>query len=582
MKRIIALVLALVMMSACFVACAKDTQNGGQPETQETTDKENGGNEEGEKVYEVPAQEYFYDRVVILGVDGCGAFFQNTDTPNFDRIFADGAVTYNMQAVMPSSSAPNWGAMLHGVEPEFHNLTNDIAETFEFPSNSAFPSVFRVVREAYPDATLASFSTWEPINHGIIEANLDVHKETADNDGILTEQILSYLNDNDPKLLFVQFDECDSAGHGSGYGNPEHLATLTKLDGYIGQIYDLYCTLGRDEKTLFIVTGDHGGTVTGMHGGDTDEELNITFAAKGGSVIAGGVPSSIGIKGKTEDMSIRDIAAVVLRAFGLTQPETMTGMVPNNLFTDYASEAPRKQYKVEYKYEHRTHYSEATPKEGSGNYITDVFGDKVTVYLPFDNSIADAMGTETVEYGNVNYISGYYGKAASLKNGSMQVEEFLVGDDSFTVAFWFQSTSGSSDPTIFANKNRAFDANTGVALAFQPGCLMLNMGNGTDYMSETFALPTDHHKGWVHVIVSFDRKAGTIGLSYDFEEFTVVEIPEALKDADLDGMGTLSVGQDSTSTHGEELKTPIDEFIVFDGAFTAADVAALAEYYGIK
>ena len=582
MKRIIALVLALVMMTACFVACAKDNQNEGQPDAQETTGKENGGKEEGEKVYEVPAQEYFYDRVVILGVDGCGAFFTDTDTPNFDRIFADGAVTYNMQAVMPSSSAPNWGAMLHGVDPEYHNLTNDVAETYEYPINSAFPSVFRLVREAYPDATLASFSTWEPINHGIIEANLGVHKETADNDEQLTGKILSYLSENDPKLLFVQLDECDSAGHGSGYGEEEFLTKLRELDGYIGQIYDLYQEKGRGEKLLFIVTGDHSGTVTGMHGGDTDEELNITFAAKGGSVINGGVPSSISINGKTEDMSIRDVAAVVLRAFGLEQPETMTGMVPNNLFTDYASEAPRNKYKVEYKYEHRTHYSEATPKEGSGKHITDVFGDKVAIYLPFDSSIVEATGIETVEYGNVNYISGYYGKAASMKNGSMQVEEFWPSDDSFTIAFWFQSASSTSDPTIFANKNRSFEANAGIALAFQPGSLMLNFADGEEYINETFYLPPDHHKGWVHVIISIDRNAGTIGVSYDFEDFTVVEIPESMKDADLDGMGTLSVGQDTTRSHGEELTTPIDEFIVFDGKFTADDVAALAEYYGIK
>ncbi len=579
MKRIIALILALLMMTACFAACAKGDPYGEEQNPNETTGKDN--TPETDKVYEIPEQEYVYDRVVVLGVDGCGAFFTRTDTPNVDRIFANGAVTYNMQAVMPSSSAPNWGAMLHGVEPEFHGLTNDVAETFEYPSNSAYPSIFRLVREAYPDATLASFSTWEPINHGIIEPDLGVHKETADNDTILTEQILTYLEDNDPKLLFIQFDECDSAGHSQGYGQGEFLETLSKLDGYIGQIYDLYQEKGRGEKLLFIVTGDHGGTVTGMHGGDTDEELNIMFAATGGSVIEGGVPTSISFKGKEEDMSIRDIAAVVLRAFGLEQPETMTGMVPNNLFTDYQSEAPRKQYKVEYQYEHRSHYSEATPKEGSGNYLTEVFADRVTAYLPFDSKATDVMGTEVTEYDKVNYVSGYYGKAASFKNGSLRLEEFLPGNDSFTIAFWFQSSDNTSDPTFFANRNRTHELSNGISLAFQPGCIRFDFADGENVMSKTYALPSDHHRGWVHVILSVDRKANTIALAYDFGEFEVTEIPEELQAADMDGMGMLSIGQDITRTYGGELKTPVDEFIIFDGAFTADDVAALAEYYNI-
>ena len=31
-----------------------------------------------------------YETVIIVGVDGAGAFFKNVDTPNFDRIFESG------------------------------------------------------------------------------------------------------------------------------------------------------------------------------------------------------------------------------------------------------------------------------------------------------------------------------------------------------------------------------------------------------------------------------------------------------------------------------------------------------------
>ena len=35
-----------------------------------------------------------YRHVVVVGVDGAGGWFKDADTPNFDRIFQNGAVTY--------------------------------------------------------------------------------------------------------------------------------------------------------------------------------------------------------------------------------------------------------------------------------------------------------------------------------------------------------------------------------------------------------------------------------------------------------------------------------------------------------
>ena len=37
---------------------------------------------------------YVYKHVVILGVDGGGTGFREADTPNLDRIFENGSVTY--------------------------------------------------------------------------------------------------------------------------------------------------------------------------------------------------------------------------------------------------------------------------------------------------------------------------------------------------------------------------------------------------------------------------------------------------------------------------------------------------------
>lgn len=194
------------------------------------------------------------DHVIILGVDGGGAFFREADTPNLDRIFKAGALSYEVITSKPTISAQCWGSMLLGVVPEIHGLTNSIVSSNPYPVDSEFPSVFRVIRENNPDAKLASFCNWNPINIGIIEDNLDVVKGTAGNDSAVADLVCDYLEENAPTLLFVQFDECDYAGHSKGYGTEGHLQQLNLTDGYIQRIYQTCEKRGILDSTLLIVT----------------------------------------------------------------------------------------------------------------------------------------------------------------------------------------------------------------------------------------------------------------------------------------------------------------------------------------
>ena len=107
---------------------------------------------------EHPSDDKTYKHVVVIGVDGAGAFFKEADTPNIDRIFANGAVTYKCLASNPTISAQCWGSLLHGVTPVYHGITNSIAENTAYPADSKFPSFFRVIRENDEKAVLASFA----------------------------------------------------------------------------------------------------------------------------------------------------------------------------------------------------------------------------------------------------------------------------------------------------------------------------------------------------------------------------------------------------------------------------------------
>ncbi|MCL2300163.1 MAG: alkaline phosphatase family protein [Firmicutes bacterium] len=262
-----------------------------------------------------------YKRVAILGVDGMGQFNSKADTPCMDELFAAGAVTYGAVTSIPTISGECWGSMLHGVGPKTHGLTNAVVSRQPYDAASPYPSIFRVAREAMPGARLASFSNWNPINSGIIEENLDVHKDTG-NDAEVCDKLLAYLDSNDPALLFVQFDEVDGAGHKFGYGAKLFLEKITEIDALIGKIVAKYREKGWAEDTLFIVSADHGGNRLHGHGGRSKAEKLIFIGCAGKTVKPG----------KIAKMNVRDIPAVAAAALGLEPPETWTGKVPEGLF----------------------------------------------------------------------------------------------------------------------------------------------------------------------------------------------------------------------------------------------------------
>lgn len=607
MKKIIALVLVAVMMTLAFASCG----DGGQPVETNPTETNAPATEAPATeapateapvteapateapVTEAPATEAptvvpatntdaiykadgntTYERVILIGVDGGGAFFNQTDTPYMDAIFANGAVTYTCQSSTPTISAQAWGSMLHGVTPEIHRLSNGIAETIVYDPKSEFPSSFRVVREADPDAVLASFSTWNPINFGIIEENLGVHKETAGEDAELIKKILAYLDDNAPNYMFVQFDDGDGAGHSSGYGGAEHLETLTRLDSYIGAIFNKLGEKGLLENTLFIVSADHGGTPDGSHGGESPEEKNIIFAAAGKTVVKGGEPV---------DMQIRDIAGVVLHAFGLKQPESWTALVPSGLFEGVEA-GERPVYRLEGESELRSHATEPTPAADSGKYLTDfISADRIFAYLPLDGNTVDVINDCWIaEQGKLYYVDGYYGQACQLDDGNVEIEEFIPLGQSFSVSCWIKANySEEGDPSIFANKRWENGRNPGFILALVPYTARFNVGNGNDRMDYDFALPMDFYQGWTHLILTVDLEAKTVSLSVDFGEFKTVEITDALKNYTFVGSPGIVFGQDASKKYGNALPATLDEILVVDGALTQADVDALAAYYGV-
>ena len=313
LKKLLSLSLALLTVAGT-VSCTGNTSSG-----KETTPADPGTLPETVPETEPAPERVTYKHVIIIGIDGAGNFHKDCDTPNMDEIFlGNGAWTDFCRASTPSISAQCWGSMLLGVKPSVHKLTNDIIGSKEY-KNADYPTIFKLVREAHPDAELGAFCNWYPISDGIIERDLDVTTDRGEDD-VLTGKICSYINLKKPELLFIQFDSVDHAGHSATYGSKTYLKALETVDGCVGEIYNAIKSAGILDDTLLIITADHGGLGT-SHGGSSDAEMNTFFGAVGKSV------------NPTSDLTMtgRDLASIVCYALGVEGNEKWDSYIPANL-----------------------------------------------------------------------------------------------------------------------------------------------------------------------------------------------------------------------------------------------------------
>ncbi|MBQ3869102.1 MAG: alkaline phosphatase [Clostridia bacterium] len=261
-----------------------------------------------------------YKHVIIIGIDGAGNFYRNTDTPGIHKMFEEGAGSDYCLTSVPTDSSECWGSMLIGVQPKVHELTNGTISDVPYKHGKEHPTVFKVIRDAHPDAKLGSFSNWSPINTSIADDGIGIVKRSADDQTLLI-QICDFIKKEKPEFLFIQFDSIDGAGHTYGYNTERYLEELNVADGFVTAIRKAVAEAGIEEDTLVIATADHGGNGYG-HGGPTDGEKYVFFAAVGKTVP----------KGKKIDVRVIDMPAIVAYALGVPADPHWDSVVPEGLF----------------------------------------------------------------------------------------------------------------------------------------------------------------------------------------------------------------------------------------------------------
>lgn len=508
-----------------------------------------------------------YKYVAVIGIDGMGKFNSQTETPNLDRIFENGAVAWSCISQNPTISAQNWGAMLLGATPLVHKLTNGTVSN-EHYTNSALPSLFKRIRDVDKECYLASVCNWNPINFGIVEENIGVEKLTADNDKILTPMIVECVKKK-PKFLFVQLDDVDGAGHSGGYGTEHHYEEIRRADGYVAQIHKAYQDAGIIEDTLFIVISDHGGVRNG-HGGYTDTEKYVYMALAGKDVKEGFI----------EYAETRDIAAIVLYALGMDVPE-----YDENGFT---SQIPEGIWDGTLPYYRKPIEKTVIPvRETPGNIFDFLDKEKIKLMMHLDNSLEDAAGKCTFkEKGTVKFYSnGVNGGCGEFgKTGFATTDNISLGANSFSIAFWVETDPSVTEaPALMGNQNWWWQnrKEKGVTVALRSNDIMFNISNGNDHIDTVVPFPEGMDKGWMHYAVAFDRAHNEIRFYNNFSLRHVITIPEDYY-IDYDTSYPFVIGNDGKGVYNNvshDFIFRLDDIIITEESINDALIEKLRIYY---
>ena len=281
------------------------------------------------------------EHIIVIGIDGMSPNgIQKANTPTLDSMIQNGAATMHARSVLPSSSSPNWASMIMGADTEQHGVTSNGWEKFDHQlppvvvtKNGTFPTIFTLFKDQQPEAHVGAIYDWDGFGRLFEKSDVDFDID-GDHEDKTTQEAVKYIKEHTPKFTFVHLDHVDHAGHAKGHGTPDYYLAVEKADSLIAEIIDATKQAGIFEKTMFIVSADHGGLGFG-HGGESLAEMEIPFILYGA-----GIKKGYYIE---ETVYQYDNAPTVAYAMGLQTPQAWIGRPVKGAFI--GNEAPKLIYK---------------------------------------------------------------------------------------------------------------------------------------------------------------------------------------------------------------------------------------------
>ena len=251
------------------------------------------------------------DAVVIVSIDGLRPDVITPDMKALHRLFLQGSSAKVARTINKSATLPSHASMVSGVDSTEHGL--DFNAYKPDRGNITRPTLFSVAHGAgLPTYMFVGKAKLKHLLGKPTDAELKIagiHCKRVVREATPTLQQLKR------GLFFMHFADPDSAGHRSGWMSDEYVAAAHAADVCLDEVMNIIEQSGRMERTLLLVTSDHGGHGR-SHGTRMEVDQRIPWYAWGAAAR----------KGRTKrDVHTLDTAPTALAALGLTPPKEMHG-----------------------------------------------------------------------------------------------------------------------------------------------------------------------------------------------------------------------------------------------------------------
>ena len=269
--------------------------------------------------------------VFIISYDqGNPELIRTNDLPVFNGMASAAAHTWNAYTVIPSLTLPAHTSMLTGLGPQAHQIlwNNFLPEK----GLVKVPTIFSLAKQR--GLVTAMFVGKDKFKQLEVPGTLDafVWPRPVDNALAVAKAFADQVATLKPNLCFVHFHDPDSVGHKFGAHAPEKIQALKDCDAALKIITNAISAAGLMDRSVIILTADHGGhdakdkegKTIGAHDTGIAEDVIIPWVAWGK-----------GVKHKftvTEPVLIYDTAATALWLLGVQLPENFWGRPVTSAF----------------------------------------------------------------------------------------------------------------------------------------------------------------------------------------------------------------------------------------------------------
>lgn len=250
-------------------------------------------------------------RVVFVLIDGLTLEASRDLMNSLDTARQYGA---DMVAVAPepSLSYPTWTNVLTGATPDISGVT-----TNWFEGEVPVETIFDVL---YPRPVIVSATEDFEELYGVEAVASQVYLEPWDDTrylgGVLVDEALRMAEETPAALTFVYIPDADQIAHDNGPESDEYAEVVAQIDRDVQRLI----TNLQDDRTMFVITADHGHVEGGGHGGWEFEATRIPAIFFGP-----------GARYDSGEISQSDIAPTIAAVLDADVPAWSAGRVLNTI-----------------------------------------------------------------------------------------------------------------------------------------------------------------------------------------------------------------------------------------------------------